>query len=220
MAGKLNRLCSSEFEGRRMGWSSRLGGDLLGRVISEYISIAAPSGHMRRSIFPTLLFSLSLAVPCAAQGAHKHEQEKPDKERPASEAHSFMELFTKLERDWIEAVQKKDKPALDTILAPEFMLRSSGNPENPIPRADWVQSALTSCDIRSFNHRAMAIRALLGVAAVSFVQSQRATIDGKDRSGDYFIVDLWEANGGKWRVFARYIAPVDNHVLDGTRAQE
>jgi hypothetical protein len=109
---------------------------------------------------------------------------------------------------------------LDTILAPEFMLRSSENPENPILRADWVRSALTTCDIRSFSHRAMANRALLGVAVVSFVQSQRATVDGRDRSGDYFIVDLWEGNSGKWQLFARYIALVDNHVLDGTRAQE
>jgi len=195
------------------------GEDLLATMMSGYISITGPRGHMRRSIFPALLLPLCLAVPCAAQSGHQHGQEKPDEERPASEAHSFMELFTKLERDWIQAVQKKDKPALDTILAPEFMLRSSENPENPIPRADWVQNALTSCDIRSFSHRAMAIRALLGAAVVSFVQSQRATVDGRDRSGDYFIVDLWEAKGGKWQVSARYIAPVDN-VLDGTKAQE
>jgi hypothetical protein len=175
---------------------------------------------MRRPPMFMLLLLLCLAAPCAAQSAHKHGQETPEKERPASDARSFMELFTKLERDWIQAVQKKDKTALDAILAPEFMLRSSENPENPQPRADWLQHALTSYDIRAFSHRAITIRAFLGVAVVSFVQSQQATIDGKDRTGDYFIVDLWEANRDKWQASARYIAPVGSHVADGIKAKK
>jgi hypothetical protein len=31
-----------------------------------------------------------------------------------------MELFTKLESEWMNAVQKKDREALDAMLAPEF----------------------------------------------------------------------------------------------------
>jgi Domain of unknown function (DUF4440) len=175
---------------------------------------------MRRPYFFALLLSLSLAVPGTAQSTNRRGQEAPQKEEPASEARSFMELFTKLERDWIQALQKKDKTALDAILAPEFTLRSSENPENPLARADWIQHALTSYDIRSFSHRAMAIRAFLGVAVVSFVQSQQATMDGKDRSGDYLIVDLWEANHNKWQVTARYIAPVRNRVVGATKTQK
>lgn len=175
---------------------------------------------MQRTIVFALFLSLCLDTPCAAQAVHKQERETPEKERPASDAHSFMELFTKLERDWTQAVQKKDKTALDAILAPEFMLRTSENPENPLPRAEWIQHALTSYDIRSFSHRVMAIRAFMGVAVVSFVESQQATIDGKDCSGDYFIVDLWEANHGKWQISARYVAPVATHLVPGTKGQK
>jgi hypothetical protein len=150
-----------------------------------------------------------------AQSTNQGNQEKP-----ASEPRSFMELFTKLERDWTQAVQEKNKTALESILAPEFMLRSSDNPENPLSRADWIQLALTRSDIRSFTHRAMAIRAFLRVAAVSFVQSQHATMDGKDRSGDYFIVDLWEVNNDKWQVCARYITPVSDGVAGATKIQK
>jgi hypothetical protein len=167
-----------------------------------------------------LLLLLCLAAPCAARSAHKQGHKTPERDRPASDARSFMELFTKLERDWIQAVQRKDKSTLDAILAPEFMLRTSENPEDPLPRADWIQQALTSYDIRSFSHRAIAIRAFLGVAVVSFVQSQQATIDGEDRSGDYFIVDLWEANHDKWQVSARYVAPVGKHLVGRTKAQK
>jgi len=156
---------------------------------------------MRKSTLLTLVFSVCLAGPSAAQ----------DKERPASDARSFEEMFRKLESDWIQATQRKDQAALDLILAPEFTASSSESPENPLSRADWIQRTLTGYDIRSYQHRSMVIRAFVGVAVVSFVQSQKATLDGKDCSGDYMIVDLWEANHNKWQVSARYQAPVVDH---------
>jgi hypothetical protein len=162
---------------------------------------------MRPSILLTLVFSLCVATHLAAQVNRKHEPATPEKERPASDAHSFLELFTRLERDWIQAAQGRDGAALDSILAPEFTGLSSESPENPLLRADWIQRTLTGCDILSYSHRAMTIRAFLGVAVVSFVQSQKATCDGKDCSGDYLIVDLWETNHNRWQVSARYMAP-------------
>jgi hypothetical protein len=168
----------------------------------------------------TLVLSLCPAAPCAAQVVHKQRQETPEKDRPASGAHSFMELFTKLERDCSQAVREKDKIALDGFLAPEFMLRTSENPENPLPRAEWIQRALTSYDLRSFSHRAMAIRAFMGVAVVSFVESRQATIDAKDCSGDYLIVDVWEANHDRWQMSVRYAAPVGDRVVAEPKGQK
>jgi hypothetical protein len=164
-----------------------------------------------------LLLLLSVAVPSATQDSNRGAQESVQKEESVSEARSFEALFTRLERDWIAAIQKKDKNALDAVLAPEFTLRSSEDPENPLDRDAWIQRALTSYEIRSFSHRAMAIRAFLRVAIVSFVQSQQVTMGGKDRSGDYLVVDLWEVNHEKWQVSARYIAPVSNRVVDATK---
>ena len=162
---------------------------------------------MRKGLL--LLLIMCAYLPVSAQQKHRKEEPTPEAERPASEAHSFMELFTKLERDWILAVQHKDKAALDNILAPEFIVRSSADPEHPVLRTDWMQEALSKWEIRSYSHHAMAIRAFAADAIVSFLQTQEATIDGKDRSGDYFIVDLWVVNHGNWQVAARYLAPVD-----------
>jgi hypothetical protein len=175
---------------------------------------------MRRPYLLVLLLLLSVAVPGAAQNTDRGAQESVSKEAPVSEARSFEVLFTRLERDWIEAVQKKDKNALDAVLAPEFTLRSSEDPENPLARADWIERALTSYEIRSFSHRAMAIRAFLRVAVVSFVQSQQAMIGGKDYSRDCLIVDVWEANHGRWQVSARYIAPVGDPGVGATKIQK
>jgi Domain of unknown function (DUF4440) len=186
----------------------------------RYISIAALRGHLRRLIKLGLVHSLCLAVPCAAQIVHKHERGTSETDRPASDARSFVELFTKIERDWTQAVQKKDKAALDAILAPEFMFRNSENPENPLSREHWIQHELSSCDIRSFSHRAIAVRAFLGVAVVSVVESRLGTINGKDCSGDYFIVDIWETNHNKWQASARYVAPLDHHLGSETKITE
>jgi hypothetical protein len=174
---------------------------------------------MWRTYLFGLLILMNLPDPCVAQSADQHERAAIQQEKPASEARSFMGLFTKLERDWIQAEQAKDQTKLDAILAPEFTLRSSEQPESSQSRADWIQQALTKYEIRSFDHRAMVIRAFLGVAVVSFIQTQQATIEGKDCSGDYLIVDVWEANHGKWQVSTRYIAPVTARKIGSPNVQ-
>jgi hypothetical protein len=185
-----------------------------------YFIMVSASASLRQLFKLVLVYSLFLAVPCAAQVAHKKEPGPSEAERPASEARSFMELFTKLERDWTLALQKKDEVALDAIVAPEFMLRTSENPENPLPRTDWIHHELTRCDIRAFDHRGMAIRSFLGVAVVSFVESLQGTMNGNDCSTDYFVVDIWESNHGKWQASARYVAPVKKHLAGGINVPE
>src|SRR5690349_21043508 len=159
---------------------------------------------MRRVLSFGLIICTCLPVP--AQTKHKKGKETTEAERPASDSRSFMELFTKLERDWVLAVQHKDKEALDNVLAPEFILRRSSDPEHPIARDNWIREALNNWNVRSFSHRGMAIRAFASEALVSFVESQQATINGRESSGDYFIVDLWVINHGNWQVAARYLA--------------
>lgn len=159
----------------------------------------------------TVLFAilLCLCLPSQAQRKkHKSETSTPESARSAENAHSFMELFSKLERDWMLAVQKKDQAALDALLAPEFIERRSTDPEHDVLRADWMQEALSHYKLESFSARETEIRAFLGSAVVSFVQSQKATVSGADRSGEFFIVDLWVVNHGKWQAAARFLSPV------------
>ena len=155
-----------------------------------------------------LILIMSTAVLCAAQVTHAPEKQTPEKDRSASNAHSFTEMFSKLEADFSRAVQDKDEGGVEAMLAPEFMLRTSRDPENPLPRTESIQYVLASCQLRSFTQRAFAIRAFIGVAVVSFVESRQGTIGGKDCSGNYLVVDLWEANHGKWQISDRYSARV------------
>jgi len=159
-----------------------------------------------------LLFAsmLCLCLPVQAQRKHKSEAVTPESERSAQNAHSFMEMFSKLERDWMLAVQKKDKAALDALLAPEFIERRSTDPAHDVVRVDWMQDSLNNYKLDSFSARDMVIRAFMSEAIVSFVQSRKATAAGADRSGDFFIVDLWVVNHGNWQVAARFISLIAN----------
>ena len=176
--------------------------------------MTGPPDKMRPLI---LLLSASLlaclSTPSPAQVVKPPGQPGAVSEGSADNSRNYMELFTRLERDWMRAVQEKDQTALETMLAPEFALRTSDNPEDMQPRAEWVQHVLTDRGVHSFGQRAMAIRAFMGVAVVSFVLTERVTVDGKNRSYDYFVIDLWEARHDKWKVCARYIAPAGHHGL-------
>ena len=159
-----------------------------------------------------LAVMLAVVIPSslsAQRGKSKQEPQTPEAERSAANAHSFMELFTKLEREWMDAVQKKDRNALEEILAPEFMVRTSLDPEYPVRRADWIQNAVAKTEVSSYAFHDVAIRAFLGVAIVSFVRSESTTIESEERKRDFLIVDVWETNHGKWQAAARYVAPVD-----------
>ncbi|HEV2397943.1 MAG TPA: nuclear transport factor 2 family protein [Candidatus Sulfotelmatobacter sp.] len=154
-----------------------------------------------------LFLTVWACLPLCAQKVHKRESRTPEETRTASDARSFMELFTKLENGVTLAVQEKNASELDRVLAPEFVVRSGANPENPILRVDWIRQ-VKSWSLRSYDLHTFAIRAFATEAIVSYVQSQRALFDGQDRSGEYFIVDLWVVNHGDWQLAARYISPI------------
>ena len=55
----------------------------------------------------------------------------------------------------------------------------------------------------------------MGVAVVSFVQSQQDITSNKKNTCDYFIVDLWEVNHEKWQAAALFITKADESSCQG-----
>jgi Domain of unknown function (DUF4440) len=161
---------------------------------------------MKQAVLFVVLFSLT--VPVVAQSKRNPDNVKSEEERTAADAHSFMELFGKLERDWGLAAERKDQLSLNEIMAGEFIERNAADPENTITKTRWMQERLTNYKLDPLQIRSMTIRAFLGNAVVSFVQRQKATQDGAGQSGEYFIIDVWVANHGKWQVASRFLSVV------------
>jgi len=157
---------------------------------------------MRQAVL--LALSLSVVMPVGAQSKRGSEDVKSESQRPASDAHSFMELFGKLERDWGLAAEQNNQKSLNEIMATEFIERDAADPENMITRTNWMQKRLSDYKLDPLQIRSMTIRAFLGNAVVSFVQKQKTNQSGEGGSYDHFIVDVWVANHGKWQVVSRF----------------
>lgn len=156
------------------------------------------------------LLAAALLAPVSylpAQKKHKSEAVTSEAERPSSDAHSFMELFNKLERDWGVAAQKKDHDSLDGIVASEFVERDATNPDHIVSRTEWMDQNLKDYKLDPSDIRSMTVRAFLGNAVVIFVQRQKPEPSDPKAGRDYLIVDVWVANRGKWQVVCRSVSP-------------
>lgn len=173
-----------------------------------FVSLAA----VIRAAMAAFVLLWLMPVFVSAQQAQDQSGASPmwNPERPVADSHSFMELFTKLETQWTQAMQKRDRSGLETLLAPEFIVRNADDPQHPLERDAWISDVLAGPEIESVNQDTMAIRAFMGVAIVSFAQKEQRRMSGKNRNVRCFVVDVWEVNHQKWQVAQRYISLVGN----------
>ncbi len=122
--------------------------------------------------------------------------------------------FRQLERELGDAILHKDAKSLDRLVGVEYTLRVSDIPQGSLPRAIWIDNTLNRLKAESFDQRHHAARKLADdLTVVSLLHIQKATIDGRDFSGDFYLVDFWKKRGGNWQIIARYSSPVGK-ILD------
>lgn len=98
-----------------------------------------------------------------------------------------------------------DRATLERLLAPDFALVVSARPEARVDRAAWLRTAGTEYTCEAFTYDGMQVRDFGDVVLVSSLATQRATAFGQDRSGTFFLTDVWRiAADGAWQVIARY----------------
>jgi ketosteroid isomerase-like protein len=116
-------------------------------------------------------------------------------------------LFTGLEKQLLQAVQKKDKAGLEAMLTEEFEIAMPG--ADPLPGDDWVDSVMaTDFNLRSFVISQMSVADLGDFAVVKYQRSQKATLKGKPAGGEFFVVDLWKKSGDGWKLANRYVSRI------------
>jgi Domain of unknown function (DUF4440) len=76
-----------------------------------------------------------------------------------------------------------------------------------------MQNALRSINAESVELQDCAARKLADdVAVVSLLNKQKAAMDGRNISGDFYLVDFWKKSDGNWQILARYSSPVAQEV--------
>ena|SRR5947209_14348723 len=154
---------------------------------------------MRSCIF--LFFSMVMlpALSLAAQ-----EPIKPPLAPKIMTATRQVTLFTGLEKQLLAGIQKKDQAALKGLLADDFEIWMPNG--DAIATEDWLPGVLGKFNLKSFRISQMSVRDFGDTAIVKFMRSQKADFQGKDESGEYFVVDVWRKAGDSWQLSDRYVS--------------
>ena len=109
-----------------------------------------------------------------------------------------------LSRQWMQAWMDQDRAALEMLLAPDYSLIVSSLPEQRFDREAWLNTAVGPYRCTKFGYRHVQVRELGSLAIFSAIADQEAELGGADRSGSYWVTDIWRQNESGWQVCARY----------------
>jgi ketosteroid isomerase-like protein len=116
-------------------------------------------------------------------------------------------LFSGLEKQLLQAVQKKDKAAIQTMLTDEFTIHLPD--ADPMPAEDWLQSVLSKeYVLKSFVVRQVYVADLGDAAVVTYDRVQESAYKGQSDGGEFYVTDLWKKDGDNWKLADRYVSKV------------
>jgi len=118
----------------------------------------------------------------------------------------WVTLFTGLEKQLLGSIQQKDAAGIDRFLMDSFEIWMPGG--DPVSREEWSRAILGGYTLKSFRISQMSVRDFGDTEVVKFMRSQQAEFQGKDDSGDFFVVDIWRKAGDGWKLSDRYVAKV------------
>ena len=126
----------------------------------------------------------------------------------------LVAIFSELENQLFQALQKKEHTSLDGLLSDDFQVWTPAPPGDPIPGDDWRNQALAE-NLKAFQIRQMAARGLdENTVIVNFVLNKKVETGSGSATRNYFVVDLWQRSGDTWKLGDRYASP-----LAGTASQ-
>jgi ketosteroid isomerase-like protein len=119
-----------------------------------------------------------------------------------------------LERDWVNAIVKKDTSTLERLMAADFNGTS--------PTAHTYPRELAISDLRSGKYvvESMTLDEIsvnaFGDVAVAFTsQEEKSRYEGQDTSGHYHFTDTWIKRNGQWQVVASHGTKYDKgHTVE------
>ena len=118
---------------------------------------------------------------------------------------AIVAKFKALEEQWSSAIKAQDRAKLEDFLRPEYTLTVAfADQLAVVDRASWLQNATTGYVIHDFRFEEISVREYGDVAVVTSRYAQKATVAGRDRSGEFFLTDVWVKTGDRWQVSARY----------------
>jgi len=162
---------------------------------------------MRVRFFACLLSVLiAMAIFPAAQ-----EPVKPALTPRIITATKQVSIFTRMENQLLQAIQKKDKAAAEAMLSDDLYIEMPD--ADPLPGDDWLDSVLAKdYTLKSFVVRQMSAIDLGTAVVFKYDRLQEASFKGQADNGEFFVVDVWKKSGDTWKLASRYVSKVSSEA--------
>lgn len=124
-----------------------------------------------------------------------------------NEPMSDVEALIAAEHAWTNAMKAHDRAALERIVAPDcrLIVGVAGRPFQIMSRERWLGTIhLYQPEWIRFDDIQVTVAGDVGI--VSILWSQKAAVDGVDRSATFFVTDIWRREGAGWQVIERHSA--------------
>jgi ketosteroid isomerase-like protein len=112
--------------------------------------------------------------------------------------------LAELEQAWMQAMEDRDEPRLEELVALGFRFTALHLAPEPMSREQWMGAAMGGYHIVSFAFQSMDIDIFGDTAVIHARYSQIANFDAVDLSHGYRLTDIWARIDGRWQVVARH----------------
>jgi uncharacterized protein (TIGR02246 family) len=120
-----------------------------------------------------------------------------DKMAPAK-APSTAESVKQLERDWLAAEKAGDADKLSQIIADDWV--ALGPDGSTVTKSAFIADYKSGkSKVETFEIGPMTVKVMGNVAVVQGSDTEKSVTEGKDSSGKYVWMDVFEKRDGKWQ---------------------
>ena len=119
-----------------------------------------------------------------------------------------------MEHRWMRAWVGRDVKAMKAITAKDFILLTGSKPPAILDRPSWIEAAANRWDCSSYRFGDIYVREVGGIALFTAPVELKATMDGRDWSGHFWVSDLWRKGRVRrgWKLAQRIVTRADDNA--------
>lgn len=121
-------------------------------------------------------------------------------------------IIETMENRWMRAWVRRDARELKSATARSFILLTGSKPPAILDNRSWIEAATTRWQCSWFRFGDIYVRDVGNLALFASQLELKATMDGRDWSGTYWVTDLWKKGRvrRRWRMVQRVMSRVDD----------
>jgi ketosteroid isomerase-like protein len=119
-------------------------------------------------------------------------------------AETDRQELAELEKQWMSAMQARDRARLDELVADGFRFTAIHLGPEPMSREQWMGAAMHGYTITTFAFEEMQIDVFGDTAVIHARYSQIASFETVNLSNVFRLTDVWSRHTGSWQVVVRH----------------